>query len=207
MLARLQCLNLIRYQVSFKINESYVIFASSEGRPPPSRDGLLHKGSKEPNPLCAVPDVGILIFSASFASAQGLGNVSLAGTVGPGGFFYPTAFQPGSLVGPGLFFGANSGDVPNSFGTLANSLGAGGPGVGNWMGGGDAYLGARFTIGVDAHYGWVHVVWDPDSDSLSVDQYAYDNSPNSSAMVTPEPSSLVLLALGAVGLARRRRCC
>lgn len=146
-------------------------------------------------------DVGVLVFSASFATAQGVNGAALAGSTGGGGFFYPTALQPGDLVSSGLTFGANSLSFPNSFGTMANSFSS----VGNWTGGNDAYLGVTFTAGTDQHYGWVHVVWDPSSDTLSVDQFAYESVAGAPAGVIPEPSSLTLLALGSVALLRRRR--
>lgn len=154
----------------------------------------------------ATNDIGVLVFSASLITAHGLvAGASLAGTEGPGGFFYPTAFQPGQSVGPALNFDGNLSAATHTFGTLSNGTGGGGPGVGDWFGGGDAYLGAKFTVGPDTHYGWVHVVWDPGTGTATVDEVAYESTPNVGAAVVPEPSTVFLLALGAVGLARRRR--
>lgn len=153
-----------------------------------------------------VNDIGVLVFSASLITAHGLvAGASIAGAEGVGGFFYPTALQPGDSVGPALNFDGNLSAATHTFGTLSNGTGGGGPGVGEWMGGGDAYLGAKFQVGPDTHYGWVHVVWDPGSSTATVDQIAYESTPNAAASVVPEPSTVFLLALGAVGLARRRR--
>jgi hypothetical protein len=152
----------------------------------------------------SMADVGFLVFSSRFASAQGMNGASLAGTMGAGGFFYPTAFQPGQSVGSALFFSANSAGAPNSFGTLVNSGGGGGPGVGAWQGGMDGYLGVRFSVGGSSHFGWVHVVWSPGQSMLSIDRVAYEDQVGVPALV-PEPAPLTLLALGAAGLARRRR--
>jgi hypothetical protein len=74
------------------------------------------------------------------------------------------------------------------------------------------YLGIKFPMGGETHYGWIEVIasWMPESggsgaDALCLDaqSWAYETVPNKSIW-TPEPGSLALLVLGAVSLIRRR---
>jgi hypothetical protein len=119
----------------------------------------------------------------------------------PGSFFYPTAFQAPSTIGPALGFSGNSTQTLNTFGTLAM-----GTAYGNWAGGSpvSGYVGVKFQISGADHFGWVHVTWDPTTSTATIDQYAYNGEVGAPAIV-PEPSSLTLLGLGALGLAARRR--
>jgi hypothetical protein len=155
--------------------------------------------------LDATDDVRVTVLTASLMSAQGLNGGLLAGTVGPSpqSFLYPTAFGQASSVGPALTFsGANTNPTAlNTFGTLAN-----GSLYGNWGGltTTAGYLGVKFEINGNDHFGWVHVTWDPNTSTATIDQYAYQGVAGASARI-PEPSSLVMLGLGALGLARRRR--
>ena len=95
---------------------------------------------------------------------------------------------------------------------------------GKWGNVGDKFLGLRFTINGQAHYGWAEFDMvgfvDPIFGGAYLDTtllgYAYDTVPNqpiaagstTSFSATPEPGTLGLLALGSLGLAawhRRKR--
>ncbi len=71
----------------------------------------------------------------------------------------------------------------------------------------DAYLGVQFQIGSNTHYGWVHVVWNEAIARATIDQYAYESTPNTTAPITaiPEPSSAMILGLIGAGMIFRRR--
>lgn len=80
------------------------------------------------------------------------------------------------------------------------------PSLGNWRS--DAqnkFLGVQFDIDGDGHFGWIRL--SVTSDTVIVHDYAYDAQSGMAinAGVIPEPSSLVLGALGALGLLLRRR--
>ncbi len=158
-----------------------------------------------PSLLDGTDDVQVTVFSASILEGGGLNGGSLAGTFAanppPSNWFYPTMFQAPSTIGPALGFGASSTNTLGTFGTLAN-----GSTIGNWGGVASVsgYLGVEFQINSNDHYGWVHVTWDPTADTATIDQYAYNGVAGAAALV-PEPSTLAMLGLGAVGLAARRR--
>ena len=75
----------------------------------------------------------------------------------------------------------------------------------------DGYLGIRFLIGSDLHYGWIHLncvfsgPYQPAAGRIT--EWAYNSVPGQSlaAGAVPEPGTLALLGLGALCLWRFRR--
>lgn len=50
--------------------------------------------------------------------------------------------------------------------------------IGQFPGAGDKYLGVKFVIGTNVHYGWVRLDMSSLSDSLTIKDYAYHSTPN-----------------------------
>lgn len=50
--------------------------------------------------------------------------------------------------------------------------------IGQFLGAGDKYLGVKFTVGTNVHYGWVRLDLSSLSDSLTIKDYAYHSTPN-----------------------------
>lgn len=85
-------------------------------------------------------------------------------------------------------FAKNSGDSISSTGTIWNNgsvngglqyLGVVTPygNYGNWIGATDKYLGVRFQIGSNTHYGWVRLSVTAGGDSIIIKEYAYQMLP------------------------------
>ncbi len=84
---------------------------------------------------------------------------------------------------------------------------------GNWNNQTDKYLGVKFVLNRDAapnatvHYGWVRMTTGSNYDSITIKDFAYDDTPNESILAgelpsaVPVPSSLLLLGTGLAGLA------
>ncbi len=136
--------------------------------------------------------------SATGNQPPGLGgravSIQLGGQVNP-----DTPWQGRYIVGP----------VSSDFGPMLasnrGSLVAYGPFAGL-----DGYLGIRFYIGSELHYGWIRLNLNngyPAQAIGYVTEWAYNSVPDQAiaAGVVPEPSTLALLALGAAALWRCRR--
>lgn len=167
-----------------------------------------------------------VIWQANMNPFTGLAATN--GTVGYQGAFirYTTALPSGFSIGGTLANsaggGANnwstatqavlgsryrSGGIPSYYSGFASGPG----GTHNAVAPGTpAFVGFRFTLNGQTHYGWIQLSVGPGSiDFISA---AYENTPGAAiaAGAIPEPSSLAMLALGAVGvtgltIARRRR--
>ncbi|MEO5720789.1 MAG: PEP-CTERM sorting domain-containing protein [Chthoniobacterales bacterium] len=126
--------------------------------------------------------------------------LSMGTNIGPGGAFFA---GPSPQVTLGSRY--RSGGVPSYYGGFAagpNANGAVAPGT-------TAYVGFRFNAADGTHYGWIQLSVGPGSiDFVSA---AYQSTPNTAiaAGAIPEPGTLGLLALGAVGIlgaaVKRRR--
>lgn len=136
------------------------------------------------------------------ASIIGPANSALAGFVGTGGFTnaflgyrYAAALNPSSSVGTARDFAANS-YFPNwgNYGIMDN----------NFNGTTGKSVGLRFEIGSEIHYGWAQVDIGTGGSDVTLTMFGYNDTAGEASHI-PEPSSLGLLALGAAGLARRRR--
>jgi len=54
--------------------------------------------------------------------------------------------------------------------------------VGQFPGAGDKFLGVKFTIGTNTHYGWMRLDMSADSDSLTIKDFAYDSTANAAIL-------------------------
>lgn len=118
-------------------------------------------------------EVGVVVGSASAADENGnIGMVLGGGLFGADIAFagrYPIAFQASDFVGESLNF-------RTAIGTLALSSAGRLGSRGDWFAGRDAYLGARFRMGEEYFYGWVHAVWDPSINTMVIDLAAYEDT-------------------------------
>jgi len=159
------------------------------------------------SPTMAIKGVGAsngVLGFVSFYQGSGLGHVVASrltprATIGPGGLFENKAIL---------------GEARCCFATYY---------YGPWAHGANGFLGLRFDIDGEIHYGWAElkvrdVYQSRDAYAELLVAYAYDTVPNepifageglsantSPESVTPEPGTLGLLALGSIGLGFWRR--
>ncbi len=75
----------------------------------------------------------------------------------------------------------------------------------------NGYVGLKFAISGNIHYAWAQFTHNDISNTLTLHDFAYENIPETTILAgagtgaIPEPSSLLLLASGAVLVARRNR--
>ncbi|QDU70467.1 PEP-CTERM sorting domain-containing protein [Mucisphaera calidilacus] len=114
-------------------------------------------------------------------------------TLAGSGSYYATSFAPGAVIDAtaDTTGGANLMTNPNY---NANFVGQGN------------YIGYRFEIDGNTHYGWVQVDVTDNLINAIITGYAYESTPDTGivAGAIPEPTSLALLAAGAGALGLRR---
>ena len=120
-----------------------------------------------------------------------------------GAYQYPAKMMNGAAIGeagPWLV------QIPGFFMTLAHPAG-----YGDWfpVPSGPAFLGLRFSDdgGLNYNYGWAEISIAADF-NITMSRFAYDTVPNQQILAgqttVPEPSSAVLLVMGAAGMAAYR---
>lgn len=150
-------------------------------------------------------NIGLVASASATTVLAGWANFSVIG--GSSNSFVGTA--PFYAYASNLSFGANlsAQNFLPGFGTMAFSSFAGSSQFGA---AGIGYLGFQFNVGNGIQYGWARVSMDsgrPDN-TFTVLDYAYGDAGDAVTVgQVPEPGSLGLLALGAVGLMgwRKRR--
>ena len=120
-------------------------------------------------------------------------------------------FTVSDSVGPSANWDTGSGQLINFNSTIGDFVL--GSAAENFLQSGDNYIGFRFwdEDSDDQHYGWANLNLDLVTRTMSITEWAWDDTADTAIGVAdvPEPSSLALLAMGAGGLfayrARRKK--
>lgn len=116
------------------------------------------------------PEVQLRIASSQNAYGTPLNGAALTGS-GGATFCYPFKMSSGAAIG-------TTGAFACTTGVTFHSLNYGSSSFGNWVPApAIGYLGVRFDIGGQTHYGWIHLQG-VSSTSITVTSWAYDDQPD-----------------------------
>lgn len=116
-------------------------------------------------------DITGLKFIIAQAGQIGLGNFLLIDT--SGGVFHALALASNTSIGPSntvwhSMASSNPTLLSDFFGTFS----------GLWLGSQDYYLGVKFLIGANTHYGWIRMNITQSTSVVTLKDYAYESQPN-----------------------------
>ena len=153
--------------------------------------------------------------SSTSAGAEALGPNGM-GLLGGGTF--PFKLAGGANIGPAGNF--QPAGILARFSFTFSSSTTFPIGIGSWQANrvalGQGYLGLKFLIGANSHYGWANITLNPDL-SVTLNSFAYESCADQSIgagqttggatcdSAVPEPHSAALLTMGAAGLLAYRR--
>jgi PEP-CTERM motif len=141
-----------------------------------------------------------------FAPAGGTLDL-LGAAFGASNFLYPDRLAINKGVDASAAFVRLAGNTPGSMAYGAGFVNS------KWITSpaNTGYLGLRFTISGQPHYGWMRLTVDNNTAAqpraITLHEWAYETTPNAGILTgaVPEPGGLGLLALGSTGIALHRR--
>ncbi|MBN8701444.1 MAG: T9SS type A sorting domain-containing protein [Bacteroidetes bacterium] len=134
----------------------------------------------------AIKDYKLNLFKLSYGSSvykmtyiEPLDTNNMFNGTGSSSFYLPTANNSGVVIDNSLSW--TKGNISSaSYNLLALKVtsSSGGGVLGDWVGKSDKYLGFKFKIGANYHYGWARLDVSLGVDSFKVKDYAYNATPN-----------------------------
>lgn len=111
------------------------------------------------------------------AGAQAGVGGGIVGTVtGTASTFSPAVMSSGNLINAAAQFGSNGALALEGVATIPALAMTYPFQQGNWIGISDKYLGCKFMIGANTHYGWVRLDVSAGSDTIRVKDYAFNQN-------------------------------
>jgi hypothetical protein len=134
------------------------------------------------------------------ASNSAVARMSQSAKIGPGlGLSFLPKLSFRSSLNTSVFVSNLNTLAGNGFAQSGNWKSNGNPGV----------VGFEVVQSGNTYYGWADISVDPTTYEITLNSYGVDTTPNETVTAntgaTPEPSSIVLLTLGAAGIAAWRR--